>query len=208
MLQHDRSLFLQYFPLFRFFKYNTSLKIFAFDKHTSLLGKKPYMICSCIRTRLAWPSASSFCRFRSRSIHSFSSLAKLETKIDSFVQLSFSSVRAHSHPQIGSSNFAEWCNFNRNPPIFSNRHRWQQQQHVMFYCLCKHHLTDKKSSGLQYKPMTILNDDSRVINKLEASLTDDARVIIYDCHMFIVQASGQYWLFSDAQEYSYRVRMA
>ncbi len=38
--------------------------------------------------------------------------------------------------------------------------------------------------------MTIVNDDSRVINKLEASLTDDTRVIIYDCHIFIVQAIG------------------
>ncbi len=38
--------------------------------------------------------------------------------------------------------------------------------------------------------MTIVNDDSRVINKLEASLTDDARVIIYDHHMFIIQATG------------------
>jgi hypothetical protein len=38
--------------------------------------------------------------------------------------------------------------------------------------------------------MMIINDDSRVINKLEASLTDDARVIIYDRHMFIVQATG------------------
>ncbi len=37
--------------------------------------------------------------------------------------------------------------------------------------------------------MMIVNDDSRVINKLEASLTDDARVIIYNCHMFIVQAT-------------------
>ncbi len=44
--------------------------------------------------------------------------------------------------------------------------------------------------GLYYKPMTIINDDSRVINKLETSLTDDARVVIYDCHMFIVQATG------------------
>ncbi len=35
--------------------------------------------------------------------------------------------------------------------------------------------------------MTIVNDDSRVVNKLEASLTDDARVVIYDRHMFIVQ---------------------
>ena len=38
----------------------------------------------------------------------------------------------------------------------------------------------KHSSDLYYKPMTIVFDDSRVINKLEASLTDDARVVIYD----------------------------
>ncbi len=36
--------------------------------------------------------------------------------------------------------------------------------------------------------MTIVNDDSRVINKLEASLSNNARVIIYDCYMFMVQA--------------------
>jgi hypothetical protein len=38
--------------------------------------------------------------------------------------------------------------------------------------------------------MTIVNDNSRVINKLEASLADDARVVIYDCHMFTVHATG------------------
>jgi hypothetical protein len=38
--------------------------------------------------------------------------------------------------------------------------------------------------------MTIVNDDSRVINKLEASLPDDVRVVVYNCHMFIVQATG------------------
>jgi hypothetical protein len=46
-------------------------------------------------------------------------------------------------------------------------------------------------SGLYYKPMAIVNDDSKVINKLEASLTDNARVIIYERHMFIVQSTGQ-----------------
>ncbi len=46
------------------------------------------------------------------------------------------------------------------------------------------------SCGLYYKPMTIVNDDARIVNKLEASLTDDARVVIYDHHMFIVQATG------------------
>jgi hypothetical protein len=38
--------------------------------------------------------------------------------------------------------------------------------------------------------MTIVNDDSRVVNKLEASLTDDTRVVIYDRDMFIVQSTG------------------
>jgi hypothetical protein len=47
-----------------------------------------------------------------------------------------------------------------------------------------------RPSGLYYKPITIVNDDSRVINKLETSLTDDARVIIYDPHVFIVQRPG------------------
>ncbi len=37
--------------------------------------------------------------------------------------------------------------------------------------------------------MMIVNDDSRVITKLETSLTDYARVVIYDHYMFIVQAT-------------------
>ena len=38
--------------------------------------------------------------------------------------------------------------------------------------------------------MTIINDDSNVVNKLEASLTDDDRVVIYDRQRFILQATG------------------
>ncbi len=45
-------------------------------------------------------------------------------------------------------------------------------------------------SGLYYKPTTIVNDDCSVVNKLEASLTDDARDIIYDRHKFIVEATA------------------
>jgi hypothetical protein len=48
-----------------------------------------------------------------------------------------------------------------------------------------------KSSGLNYKRMTIINDDSSVINKLEALLTDDARGVIYDRRKFIIQATGK-----------------
>jgi hypothetical protein len=47
-----------------------------------------------------------------------------------------------------------------------------------------------QSSGQYYKLMLIVNDDSWVINRLEASLIDDARLLIYDHHMFIVQATG------------------
>jgi hypothetical protein len=37
--------------------------------------------------------------------------------------------------------------------------------------------------------MTILNYASNIVNKLEALLTDDARVVIYDCLVSIVQAT-------------------
>jgi len=43
----------------------------------------------------------------------------------------------------------------------------------------------KMSCGLYYKP----DDDSRAVNKLETSLTDDTRVIINNSHMFKVQAT-------------------
>jgi hypothetical protein len=39
--------------------------------------------------------------------------------------------------------------------------------------------------------MMIVNDDFRVVTKLETSLTDDARVVIYNCYMFIVQATDK-----------------
>ncbi len=38
--------------------------------------------------------------------------------------------------------------------------------------------------------MMIVSYASNIINKLEALLTDDARNINYDCHVFIVQATG------------------
>jgi hypothetical protein len=51
------------------------------------------------------------------------------------------------------------------------------------------HDSTTMSCNMYYKPM-IVDDDFRVVNNLEASLTDDARVVIYNCHMFIVQATG------------------
>jgi hypothetical protein len=42
-----------------------------------------------------------------------------------------------------------------------------------------------------YKPIMIIDDDSSVINNLETSPIDNARVIIYDRHMLIVQATSK-----------------
>ncbi len=50
--------------------------------------------------------------------------------------------------------------------------------------------------GLYYEHITIINYDSSIINKFGTSLTGDARVIIYDRHMFIVQATGLQWIYS------------
>jgi hypothetical protein len=48
----------------------------------------------------------------------------------------------------------------------------------------------KSPCGLYYKNTTIVNYASSIVNKLKALLTDNARVIIYDHHVFIVQATG------------------
>jgi hypothetical protein len=47
----------------------------------------------------------------------------------------------------------------------------------------------RSTCGLYCKLSTIVNDDSSIINKFEASLTDAARVVIYNHHRFIVQAT-------------------
>jgi hypothetical protein len=44
--------------------------------------------------------------------------------------------------------------------------------------------------GLYYKHTMLINYTSSIVNKLEALLTDDTRVVIYDRHVFIVQATG------------------
>ncbi len=43
---------------------------------------------------------------------------------------------------------------------------------------------------LYYKHTMIENYAYSIVNKLEALHTDDARVVIYDRHVFIVQATG------------------
>ncbi len=43
--------------------------------------------------------------------------------------------------------------------------------------------------GLYYKHVTIVNDASSGVSKLKASLNDAARGVIYDRHVFIIQAT-------------------
>ena len=45
------------------------------------------------------------------------------------------------------------------------------------------------TSGLYYKHVTIVNDDSSVISKRSFKLIDDPRVIIFDLQRFIIQAT-------------------
>ncbi len=46
--------------------------------------------------------------------------------------------------------------------------------------------------GLYYKHVMLVNYASGGINKLKASLNENARVVIYDRHIFIVQATGHF----------------
>jgi len=45
-------------------------------------------------------------------------------------------------------------------------------------------------SGLYYEHMTIINDDSSVVSKWSFKLIDDPRVVIYERHRFIIQATA------------------
>jgi hypothetical protein len=48
----------------------------------------------------------------------------------------------------------------------------------------------KPSDTLYYKHMTIVNDNSNSVSKWVSKLIYDARVAMYNCHMFIIQATG------------------
>ncbi len=53
-----------------------------------------------------------------------------------------------------------------------------------------------QSSGLYYKHMLIVNDNSSVVIKWSFKLIGATRSVIYESHMFIVQATGVWkkWL--------------
>jgi hypothetical protein len=53
------------------------------------------------------------------------------------------------------------------------------------------HLRFGEISGLYYKHVTIVNYTPSGVSKLKASLNDDSRVIINNCHMFKAQAKAR-----------------
>jgi hypothetical protein len=52
-----------------------------------------------------------------------------------------------------------------------------------------YNLPERNTSGLYYKHVTIVNDDSRVISNWSIKLIDDLSVITYDRQRFIIQAT-------------------
>jgi len=48
------------------------------------------------------------------------------------------------------------------------------------------------TTGLYYKHVTIVNDDSCIINNWSFKLIDNAGVAIYDHNRFIIHATGLY----------------
>jgi hypothetical protein len=60
-----------------------------------------------------------------------------------------------------------------------------QRQREKIFDNCQGHqlniLVLPVTSGMYYKHITIVNENSSVISKWHLSLTDDARVVIYDC---------------------------
>ncbi len=80
--------------------------------------------------------------------------------------------------------------------IWGSCHRPPVLKKPQIFTLQLNHLTWNSSiidrfytSGLYYKHVTIVNDDSSIISKWSFKLSDDPRVVIYDCHTFIIQAT-------------------
>jgi hypothetical protein len=66
------------------------------------------------------------------------------------------------------------------------------QASLMMIRIYNHHIFRVQAigEGLYYKHITIVNDNTSIVNKFEASLTDDTRLIIYNRHKFIVKPTG------------------
>ncbi len=62
--------------------------------------------------------------------------------------------------------------------------------HIVGIGFCKGGQNTLHWSGLYYKHMTIVNDNSSIVIKWSFKRIDATRGIICDCHMFIIQATA------------------
>ncbi len=67
--------------------------------------------------------------------------------------------------------------------------KWSSKQKSVSYFIPEW-LYEIDNRGQCYNHLTMVNYSCSIVNKLGASLTDDARVVIYNRHMFIVNATG------------------
>jgi hypothetical protein len=65
------------------------------------------------------------------------------------------------------------------------------------HCVVKSNLYFTSSSGLYYKHVTIVIDNSSIISKWSFKLIDDPSIVIYDRHRFIIQATGSLSVYYD-----------
>jgi hypothetical protein len=115
--------------------------------------------------------------FGIRAATSVSSTFSVQTRNQFYAICSLPNAECHKEVRNFSAKMPcskFWSNQTTDIPdkVFQNHHGWT-----------------KASCGLYYKHVTIVNYSSCSVNKLRASLNDDARVIIYDYSMFIVQAT-------------------
>ncbi len=89
----------------------------------------------------------------------------MKTKIDFSLE---KRLRVCSHTRFGSSDFAKRCDFNQNPPIFSNCHHYRQRQYGMFSRQCKPPLRAKEKQQLhlpqfqKWRKLIFSNIDTRM----------------------------------------------
>ena len=74
-----------------------------------------------------------------------------------------------------------------NTLAYSNIHK--EVMSLPLRSTLKFPLSWEDSSGLYYKHISIVNDDSSVVIKWSFKLIDATRGIIYDRHMFVVRAT-------------------
>ena len=100
----------------------------------------PLSLHQSLSKRLQKSKIQSSCCFRNfRNLNVFYEIVL--NFFDKAIFINFPPISASFTQAMWVWRFCQRCDFNRNLPIFSNRHRWRQRQHLMCCRLCKRHLS-------------------------------------------------------------------